>query len=176
MTLLGLVTRALEAHGVAYAVIGATALAVHGVSRATTDIDLLVTDPRCFDPAVWTPVEAAGATVQRRRGEADDPLAGVIRITRADDPSVDVIAGRSAWQAAVLARAVHVDLAGASVPIAAPADLVLLKLYAGGPQDAWDIVQLLDAAPSIEALVDAAIDSLPAESADLWRRIRMRQA
>jgi hypothetical protein len=34
MTLLALVARALEAHGVAHAVIGATALAVHGVSRS----------------------------------------------------------------------------------------------------------------------------------------------
>lgn len=91
MTLLARVSRALESHGVAHAVIGATALAVHGVS-------------------------------------------------------------------------------------AAPADLVLLKLYAGGPQDAWDIAQLLDAAPAIEPLVEASLGGLPAECAALWRRIRARRA
>jgi hypothetical protein len=176
MTLLALVARALEAHGVAHAVIGATALAVHGVSRSTADIDLLVTDPRCFDAAVWGPLEAAGATVDMRRGDADDPLAGVIRISREEEPPVDVIAGRSTWQAAIIARAVRADVAGATVPIAAPADVVLLKLYAGGPQDAWDIAQLLDAAPAIEPLVDAAISALPAECAVLWRRIRDRRA
>ena len=32
----------LERHGVPYAVVGALALAIHGVPRATTDIDLLV--------------------------------------------------------------------------------------------------------------------------------------
>ena len=32
----------LERHGVPYAVAGALALAIHGVPRATTDIDLLV--------------------------------------------------------------------------------------------------------------------------------------
>lgn len=176
MTLLALVVRALDAHGVAHAVIGATALAVHGVSRATVDIDLLVTDPRCFDAAVWTPLEAAGATVDRRRGDADDPLAGVIRIVRGEEPPVDVIAGRAAWQAAIIARAVRADVAGASVPIAAPADVVLLKLYAGGPQDAWDIAQLLDAAPASAPIVDAAIGALPAECAALWRRIREPRA
>jgi len=176
MTLLALVSRALETHGVAHAVIGATALAVHGVSRATADIDLLVTDPRCFDAAAWAAVEAAGATVDRRRGELDDPLAGVIRVTRGEDPPVDVIAGRSAWQTAIIARAVRADVGGANLPIAAPVDIALLKLYAGGPQDAWDIAQLLDAAPSTEALVDASVAALPPDCAALWRRIRRRRA
>ncbi len=176
MTLLALVSRALEAHGVAHAVIGAAALAVHGVSRATADIDLLMTDPRCFDSTLWAPVEAAGAAVDMRRGDADDPLAGVIRISRGENPPVAVIAGRSTWQTAIMARAVRTAVAGASVPIAAPADVVLLKLYAGGPQDAWDIAQLLDAAPSIEPLVEAALSALPADCAALWRRIRDRRA
>lgn len=176
MTLLALVVRALESHGVAHAVIGATALAVHGVSRSTADIDLLVTDRRCFDAAIWGPLETTGATVDLRRGDADDPLAGVIRISRGEEPPVDVIAGRSVWQASIIARAVRADVAGASVPIAGPADMVLLKLYAGGPQDAWDIAQLLDAAPAIEPIVDAAIGALPPECAVLWRRVRAPRA
>lgn len=176
MTLLALVSRALDAHGVAHAVIGATALAVHGVSRATADIDLLVTDPRCFDPGTWTAVEAAGAIVDMRRGDADDPLAGVIRVARRDEPPVDVIAGRSDWQSAIITRAGRADVSGVDVPIAAPADIVLLKLYAGGPQDAWDIAQLLDVVPAIEGLVDASVTSLPAECTALWRRILSRRA
>jgi hypothetical protein len=175
MTLLALVARALEAHGVAYAVIGAAAMAVHGVARSTAGIDLLVTDPRCFEPAPWRPVEAAGARLDMRRGDADDPLAGVIRISRVDEPPVDVIVGRSTWQTAIIGRAVRVDVAGAAVPIAGPADIVLLKLYAGGPQDAWDIAQLLDTAPPIDALVDATIGALPPDCAALWRRIRERR-
>lgn len=41
----------LERRGVPYAVAGAVALAIHGVSRATTDIDLLV-DPRDLEAAL----------------------------------------------------------------------------------------------------------------------------
>jgi hypothetical protein len=48
---------------------------------------------------------------------------------------------------------------------------VLLKLYAGGAQDAWDIAQLLDASPAIEAQVEASLVELPAECARLWRQI-----
>lgn len=174
--LLALTCQALDAHGVAHAVIGATALAVHGVSRATADVDLLVVDARCFDPTVWSGVRGTGATIDIRRGDADDPLAGVVRVTRGDETPVDVIGGRSGWQATVIDRAVRADVAGVSVPIATPADLVLLKLYAGGPQDAWDIAQLLDAVPAIERVVNATVASLPAECSELWRRILSRQA
>jgi hypothetical protein len=54
------------------------------------------------------------------------------------------------------------------------ADLVLLKLYAGGSQDCWDIEQLLadvDTA-AIVAQVDSRIAMLPAHAAELWRRLR----
>ena len=176
MTLLALVSSTLDARGVAHAVIGATAMAVHGVSRATADIDLLVTDPGCLEPGVWAKVAATGARADIRRGDADDPLAGVVRITSGDEPPVDVIVGRSDWQTAILARAVPAEVAGATVPVAAASDVVLLKLYAGGPQDAWDIAQLLDAVPAAAAQVDAAVPALPAECAALWRRILERRA
>jgi hypothetical protein len=61
----------------------------------------------------------------------------VIRVTRGDEPPVDVIAGRSDWQAAFVGRADRADVAGVDVRIAAPADIVRLEPYAGEPQDAW---------------------------------------
>lgn len=60
---------------------------------------------------------------------------------------------------------------GGQIPVALPFDLVLLKLYAGGPQDAWDIHQLLDAVPNLAADVEAAVASLRTECATLWRHI-----
>jgi hypothetical protein len=171
MSLLALTCRSLDLHDVAYAIIGATALAAHGVTRATADLDLLVTDLRSLDAAMWSPLEASGATVDVRRGDADDPLAGVIRITTTDELPIDVIVGRFRWQTTVLDRAVAVSLAGIHVPIARPADLVLLKLYAGGPQDAWDIAQLLDAVPSALSEVNEQVASLPPDAQALWQRI-----
>ena len=96
MNLLAITRDALDAHGVPFAVIGATALAAHGVTRTTGDLDLLVTDRRCLDVAYWTSVEAAGAMIDIRRADGDDPLAGVIRITCGDEVPVDVIVGRGA--------------------------------------------------------------------------------
>lgn len=55
-------------------------------------------------------------------------------------------------------------------------DLVLgrlLKLHAGGPQDAWDIVQLLTT-PERDAWVrevEGSLEKLPDSCTELWRKI-----
>lgn len=148
-------------------------MAVHGVSRSTHDIDLLVVDADCLQRETWEDLEGEGIVVTVRRGDADDPLAGVVRLAGPGRDVLDVIVGLSSWQAETLARAVEREIDGVRVPVAAAADLVLLKLYAGGPQDAWDIEQLL-AGPGRAALVadvEAALPGLPDDSRRLWARI-----
>ena len=49
-SLLSTIAGALEDAGIPYALVGAAALAVHGVSRSTLDQDLLVTERRALDP------------------------------------------------------------------------------------------------------------------------------
>lgn len=61
------------------------------------------------------------------------------------------------------------------MPIADAAGLILLKLYAGGLQDSWDIEQLLAAAADRSALVatvEAEAPRLPAGAQHLWERLR----
>ncbi|MCC6764632.1 MAG: nucleotidyltransferase [Deltaproteobacteria bacterium] len=164
------VSALLERQGIRHAIIGATALAVHGVTRSSEDVDFLVTDRRCLEPAPWQALVADGVDVDIRRGDADDPLAGVVRL-RSADSQIDVIVGRGQWQNDVLTRARPTMLRGTLIPVVTAADLVLLKLYAGGPQDAWDVDQLLDAVPTIEAEVTAALPALPTPCARLWQRI-----
>jgi hypothetical protein len=161
----------LRSHGTAYAVIGAAALSVHGVARATADLDLLAVDAACLNETWWTPLGTAGVTVDLRRGDPTDPLAGVARFTAPGEAPVDVIVGRDAWQRDLVARALPTRVAGETLPVVRAADLVLLKLYAGGPQDAWDVDQLLDAEPGIEAEVEAIVARLPPDGVSLWQRI-----
>lgn len=168
------VAAVLERLGVPYALIGAGALAVHGVARSTFDVDLFATAASVLEPDVWADVSAMpGTRVEVRRGDGDDPLAGVVRIEAEGERDVDVVIGRTSWQSHVVARARRVPVAGAMLPVVLPEDLVLLKLYAGGSQDAWDIEQLL-AGPDREALVrqvDSRLDCLPPTAARLWARI-----
>ena len=109
-----------------------------------------------------------------RKGDADDPLAGVVRLTAVGEHPLDVVVGKSPWQATVTAGAREASIEDVRVPVASRVDLILLKLYAGGPQDAWDIQQLL-ACPegaALAAQVDAAVTALPPEGRSFCARIR----
>lgn len=167
MTLGDRVVTALDGRGIAHALIGAAALAAFGVARSTLDIDLLTLDPRVLEPGLWTPFRAAGVDIDIRRGDADDPLAGVVRISMVGDRPVDIILGRHAWQRRAVERALQLPDRSKAVQAR---DLVLLKLYAGGTQDLWDIRQLVAALEGTSLVTDVAGDlgDLPAEARALW--------
>lgn len=173
MSLLGAVVAALRERCVSHAVIGATALAFHGVSRATGDLNLFAVHVSCLDQDTWRPVVEAGYAVDVRPGDESDPLAGVVRFAGTGEAPVDLVLGRGFWQAEILLRAEPQSLLGVLVPVVRAADLVLLKLYAGGPQDRWDIAQLLSAQAraGLVAEVQAALPQLPGDCRLLWERM-----
>lgn len=167
MALLDEVDAALQAAGVRCALIGAAALAAAGVARSTYDLDLLAVDARVLDEAMWAAVRAGGASVEIRRGDADDPLLGVVRISSAGERPIDLIAGRFDWQRRAIERA---GRPREGPPVVRPSDLILLKLYAGGAQDLWDIQQVLalpDGA-AVAAMVDADVAVLPPGARERW--------
>jgi hypothetical protein len=100
LSLFAQVVALLRERGVPFAVVGAAALAAHGVSRATRDVDVLVVDPACLSEATWAPLQSRGVILTVRRGSAEDPLAGVIRLTAADESPIDLVVGKEPWQAA----------------------------------------------------------------------------
>jgi len=168
MTLAARVTALLDAAQVAHAVIGAAALAAAGVVRSSLDLDLLTLDGRVLDRGFWAGLSEAGTAVDVRRGDMDDPLAGLVRVTAAGERPVDLIVGRYAWQERAVTRARTLS---SGQRVVQARDLVLLKLYAGGTQDLWDIRQLL-ALPTgagLSAEVEEDLPALPASAAALWR-------
>jgi hypothetical protein len=169
MSLLPRIRETLDAAGIPYAMIGALALAAHGVNRASVDIDLLTVDLSCLKPDLWSDLESQGIKVQVRKGDLTDPLAGVVRFGAPGETPVDVVVGKFRWQRKILERAEPVD----QMPFVRAADLILLKLYAGGPQDAWDIQQLLEV-PQRTALiqeVEGNLADLPVACRAFWRKI-----
>ncbi len=168
MTAFDRVRIVLDQHHLSYALIGAAALAARGIARSTFDIDLLTTEVRALDPTMWTAFPAADIDI--RRGDLEDPLAGVIRITSGTDRPVDVVVGKHPWQTRAIARAEPIS-GGPAVVLAR--DLVLLKLYAGGAQDLWDIRELLalgDA--SLAGDVTADLAALPETLQRRWESVR----
>lgn len=117
-----------------------------------------------------------------RSRSAEDPLLGVIRVEKESDEidfehvpeALDIVVVRGAFAAAMVrSPGPEVTLGGTRCRAVDVVDLVLLKLYAGGPRDAWDIAALLESgsAPSVEQ-VEARLHELPRRCERLWRRLR----
>lgn len=171
-SLLAQVAERLEAERIPFAIIGATAMAARGVSRATQDVDVLVTHPRSLTDDTWSALRSDAIRVEVRQGDDDDPLLGVVRIKADPDAVVDVVVGRGDWQTELIRRASPVEIDGVEVPVATADDLVLLKLYAGGLQDRWDIAQLVAAGgQELRAAVRARLHLLPASCTALWESV-----
>jgi hypothetical protein len=171
--LLELVVAALESIDARYAVIGGQAVAMRGHPRLTIDYDFLTVDRRVFDREIWTSLEGEGAIVDIRRGDYDDPLAGVVHITLPDDHDADVVVAKWKWEQAVIERAERLLLQGVSVPVPRTSDLILLKLAAGGYVDLQDVYALLHAGDREQLIqeVDQHIGALPADAQESWQRI-----
>lgn len=168
------VRRVLHGLGASYALIGAHAMAARGYPRFTVDIDLLTSDPRVLESATWTELVRAGATVHPRRGDADDPLGGVVHIHLADGTDVDLIVGKWKWEAAVIERAEPLTVApGITLPVPATSDLILLKLAAGGFMDLQDAAALLEVGGPETTVreVEARIGEVLPDVRAVWRRL-----
>jgi hypothetical protein len=174
LRLLGEVLDRLESEGIAHALIGAAAMAIHGVSRSTADVDLLTLDDRVLLRSTWMDFEARGLVKRLLKGDSEDPLAGSVRLADGGEV-VDVILGRYGWQRETLDAAERYPLGDLSLRVVSPSGLVLLKLHAGGPKDAWDIRSLLEIVPDPEVLVgqvERVLPRLPGDARRLWSRLR----
>jgi hypothetical protein len=169
VSLLEEISSILEAAGIRHALIGALALSVYGINRATVDLDLFAADASCLRPELWANLRNRGIAVEIRKGDFTDPLAGVVRFKAPGENPLDVVVGKLAWQARLLERAEPIG----GTRVVRAADLALLKLYAGGLQDAWDVQQLL-ARPFRDELireVESRLADLPARCRKLWTKI-----
>ncbi len=175
MTLLAEVVSRLELASLGHAMIGATAMAALGASRSTQDLDILTVDRAVLRHSFWRPLESSGASVEVRTGDIQDPLVGVARVTREGDRPVDVIVGEAPWQERILSEASRRKVADVEVPVVDEVGLVLLKIYAGGPQDRWDIEQLMANSRNREKtteLIDERVADLPPRCRRLWDRVK----
>jgi hypothetical protein len=136
----------LDRLGIAYALIGGLAVAARGIVRATQDVDLLVALPVQEALSLEQSMRDSGFQATFHRGAVDDPIVGVLRLAipvAGAEVNCDLLFASREWQTRAIKNATSVDLGSFVVRVAQPADLFLLKLYAGGPQDLIDAAQLL---------------------------------
>lgn len=143
------------------ALIGAAALAVHGYTRGTEDIDLaVVVDPHTQLAELEQMLTHAGLQTCLRLPDDEDPLGGVLVVWASVDDAgepADVVEvvnfynpGRIVSTPAPAAIARSLRLPNSPLRCVMIEDLVALKLYAGGLADHADIIQLLVRNPEVD--------------------------
>jgi len=136
-----------ESPEIPYALIGGLAIAARGAIRATQGVDLIVDVPVQQAPSLEQSLRDRGFRATFYRAAADDPIVGVLRLdvtVAGAEVKCDVLFASRGWQSQAVKNATSVDLGSFAVKVAQPADLFLLKLCAGGPQDLIDAAELLN--------------------------------
>ncbi len=134
-------TDALNANSVPYALCGGVALAIHGVPRATQDIDLLVLPAdldrfrevarQCGFTLESFPMDfASGITIQR-----------LTKLIQGQPLMLDILLVGPSLQGAWEGRQAA-EIEAGQVVVVSREDLISLKLAAGRPQDLVDVQRL----------------------------------
>lgn len=137
LLLLDVVER-LGAERVGYAVIGAMAASVHGLVRASVDADVVLSVPLSELGRLERLFAASGLRTELRRGDAEDPIAGMLVLTDPHDNRVDLLVGLRGLEAEAFTRAIAVPFQGELLRVIGREDFIAMKLFAGGPQDVAD--------------------------------------
>jgi predicted nucleotidyltransferase len=177
-TILEPMVRLMERARISYAIIGGYAVAAWGEMRATRDVDLLcgVQDLGNLKSAL----KAAGYSFEHRTGDADDPISDVIRIDVGSAESayeMDILAGIRGAPSGLLRRSRTVPFSGMELKVAAPEDMIVLKLLGGSAldvQDARGILRLQREAVDRELLRRICPDHLSGTLSELLRDIPLR--
>lgn len=156
----------LVANGVIAVVIGGVALAAHRYVRHTEDIDLGVDADLPKMRVLAAVLRAEGFVVEFYEPDGDDPLGGVIDVS-GPFGLVQVVSFANRFPAVIRDALAGDDVRirpGSALRLVPLAQLVALKLYAGGVRSKSDIVELLRRNP------DADLETIR----DTCRRYRLR--
>jgi hypothetical protein len=140
------VVDALATGGVDYAVIGALAASVHGAVRASLDADAVLSVDPLEANRLQRLLEATGFQVELNRGDIDDPISALLRVSDHYGNCVDLLLGLRGMESGAFSRAVAIPFQGTTLKFVGLEDFIAMKAFAGGPLDIVDASSALDAA------------------------------
>jgi hypothetical protein len=130
-----------------YAVIGALAASLHGAGRASLDADLVVSSSVLEGTRINHALKQAGLSTELRRGDPEDAIPGLVRVSDAFGNQVDVLLGIRGLDPKAFARTVEVPLEGTRLRFVGREDFIAMKVAAGGPIDLLDAQNAIAADP-----------------------------
>ncbi len=149
------VTRALRDAGIAYAVCGGIAVTIHGATRSTKDIDLLVAGAEV--PRILELVRRLGylfAALPMTFDEGRPKERHVQRVTKVDGKDhliLDLLIAEASLHGFLEGR-IQVELPEGTLSVVSKSTLLEMKRLAGRPQDLADLAAL----EALEALPDVS--------------------
>ncbi len=135
----------LNARGIDYVVIGAMAVSLHGVVRASVDADAIVSATSGQMKALSKELAASGLTTEFRMGEEFDAIPAMLIVSDRHENRVDLLMGLRQLDSEVYSRAkeIIVPELGAPLRFASREDLIAMKLFAGSPKDLMDVERMI---------------------------------
>jgi hypothetical protein len=121
-----------------YAVIGAFALAVLGVVRATTDVDALLFTTAARLAKLEKAFKRAGFGTELRPAEADDPISGMLVLSDEFHNHVELLGGLRNMDPEIFSRTLDVKFHDETLRIVGREDFIAMKCFAASPQDVLD--------------------------------------
>ena len=121
-----------------YAVIGAFALSVHAVVRASSDVDALLQVSFARLSAVAKVFEGEGFQATLRRANDDDTIMNMLVLEDAHANRVKLSGGLKGLDPNVFTRSIEVPFRGVNLRIVGREDFIAMKYFAGRPQDLAD--------------------------------------
>ena len=141
------VVEILRREKVDYAVIGAFALAVLGVVRATTDVDALLFTTPARLAKLEKVLKRAGFGTELRTAEADDPVSGMLVLSDVFGNHVELLGSLRNMDPEIFSRSLEVEFRDAILRIVGREDFIAMKCFAGSAQDVLDARSAYQAAP-----------------------------
>jgi hypothetical protein len=135
------------AEGVEYLVVGAYALAAHGILRATGDLDLHIHSTPDNAQRVFRALQEFGAPLgDLTEGDLSTP--GTVYQIGLSPNRIDILTlidgveFTTAWK-----NRLEIDVDGITIPVIGREDLIRNKRAVGRPQDLADVERLLEEVP-----------------------------
>lgn len=147
-------------------VFGAQAAILHGVARATADIDVTLDPAEHETSVIAATLSAHGFSL---RIEDPDFVAHTRVLPVVHVPTgvpVDVVLAGPGIEELFFARVVERTIGTVLVPVASPEDVIVMKILAGRPKDIEDVRGIVSAKPHLDVssvretlcLLEAALD------------------
>lgn len=94
-------------------------------------------------------LEDAGFQVELNRGDADDPIAVLLRASDVYGNRVDFLVGLRGMRPDVFSRAVDIPFEGGTLKRVGREDFIAMKVFAGDPIDLFDAASATEVAGSL---------------------------